>query len=166
MESLNKHIQNCWEIHRGQTRKHDNATPYAVHPIWCAMSLLQEENLPLNLRQKGAIALLYHDGLEGVGNSELTKKFLKDRPDILKIVEEMTFEDIYDEDKNIWQKDDFILFLKLYDKVSNMLDGNWMEFPKDYFYEHYIETLTDALDGTSFRNTKIIEISRGLFEND
>jgi len=31
-------------------RKWDGRTPYAVHPVWCAMTLLTETTLPEDLR--------------------------------------------------------------------------------------------------------------------
>ena len=44
-------------------RKCDGKTPYGVHPVWCAVTLLHETKLklPLELRAAYAEALLYHD---------------------------------------------------------------------------------------------------------
>lgn len=40
----------------------DKKTPYAVHPLWCAMTFLQETNLPESVnRRECAFALLFHD---------------------------------------------------------------------------------------------------------
>ena len=42
----------------------DMKTPYAVHPVWCAMTLLTETSLPELVRRTGYKALLLHDVLE------------------------------------------------------------------------------------------------------
>jgi (p)ppGpp synthase/HD superfamily hydrolase len=49
---------------RDAVRFHDQKTPYVVHPLWCASSLLMEPVLPEDLRRDGAVALLWHDTLE------------------------------------------------------------------------------------------------------
>ena len=70
-EEIIKAIQHAHIAHsqHGNTpddavRFHDHITPYVVHPIWCAASLLQESLFPMALRQAGSIALLWHDTLE------------------------------------------------------------------------------------------------------
>lgn len=45
-------------------RFHDQITPYFIHPTWCSMTLLLEPTLPLETRQSGYAALLWHDILE------------------------------------------------------------------------------------------------------
>jgi (p)ppGpp synthase/HD superfamily hydrolase len=70
-DALAKAIQHAHLAHSqyGNTpddavRFHDHLTPYIVHPIWCATTILQEPMLPLSIRQAGSIALLWHDTLE------------------------------------------------------------------------------------------------------
>lgn len=45
-------------------RFHDRTTPYIVHPIWCAMTIMTETILDEGLRLKGCQALMWHDVLE------------------------------------------------------------------------------------------------------
>jgi hypothetical protein len=49
---------------RDAIRLWDRQTPYVVHPIWCAMTLLTETNLTEDIRYPSAIALLWHDTLK------------------------------------------------------------------------------------------------------
>ncbi|MCK9194327.1 MAG: hypothetical protein M0P19_10695 [Nevskia sp.] len=41
-------------------RFHDHKTPYAIHLIWCAMTLLAETKLSEELRRSGSDTLLWH----------------------------------------------------------------------------------------------------------
>lgn len=114
-------------------RKWDGKTPYAVHPIWCAMMILHETTLPEDLRQRGAAALLLHDILE-----DTTFGLPDDTPeDVRRLVHEMTFKSFNEETVEIWFKSDEARLLKLYDKVSNLLDGNWMSPDKRTGYLAY-----------------------------
>lgn len=45
-------------------RFHDRTTPYIVHPIWCAMTIMTETTLSEPLRLNGCQALMWHDVLE------------------------------------------------------------------------------------------------------
>jgi hypothetical protein len=104
----------------------DNTTPYAVHPIWCAMTLLTETRLGDEIRLKGYQALLWHDILED------TSLPLPENTDseVARLVQEMTFESFRDEQAKIWACRDVVKLLKLYDKVSNLLDAVWMKDEK------------------------------------
>ena len=118
-------------------RYHDRLTPYAVHPIWCAMTLLTEMNLDLPLRIRGYQALLWHDVLEDT-NLELPEHTTADVRDL---VDELTYPSVRDERERIWEKSDEAKLLKAYDKVSNLLDGRWMKAEKWNIYVEYTERL-------------------------
>lgn len=112
-------------------RFHDHLTPYIVHPLWCATTLLQESALPLDLRQKGSIALLWHDTLEDTSlplPSEASAE-------IAWLVKEMSFSSFNEETTELWQKTNEVKLFKLYDKVSNLLDGHWLKNEK---WNHYV----------------------------
>ena len=47
-------------------------------------------------------------------------------PHVRTLVEEMTFTSFGDERRHLWQRSNTTKKLKLYDKVSNLLDGTWM----------------------------------------
>ncbi|MDR3415177.1 MAG: hypothetical protein P4L83_03235 [Nevskia sp.] len=107
-------------------RFHDRKTPYVVHPIWCATSLLSEPALPEELRRNGAIALLWHDTLE---DTRLPLPSWSSEK-VSSLVAEMTFESFQQEIDHLWERSEEAKLLKLYDKVSNLLDGSWMKTPK------------------------------------
>jgi hypothetical protein len=100
----------------------DGVTPYAIHPIWCATTLLTETTLPEAIRYPGYLALLWHDILED------TQLGLPPdvRPEVRTLVEEMTFANFEDELARLWERSDTAKLLKLYDKTSVLLDATWM----------------------------------------
>lgn len=106
-----------------KVRRWDNKTFYYIHPIWCATTLLHETSLPESIRGEGSQALLYHDVLEDT-TAELPIWLSKK---VKFLIKEMTFNSSEDEWKMLWDKDKQVRLLKLYDKVSNMTDGIWME---------------------------------------
>ena len=107
---------------RDAARLWDHQTPYVIHPIWCAMTLLTETKLPQEIRYPGAIVLLWHDILED------TQRPLPPhtQPIIQNLVQEMTFASLDEEFEQLWQRSDTTKLLKLYDKVSQFLDGIWL----------------------------------------
>jgi (p)ppGpp synthase/HD superfamily hydrolase len=125
-------------------RQWDGKTPYSVHPIWCAMTILTETTLNEKQRQDGAIALLYHDILEDTTVPLPT--WLP--PEVKKLVEDMTFYGGSKEEmEKVWEKSPFVRLLKLYDKVSNLLDGRntWMSKKEDPNYRQKYEGYTLSL---------------------
>jgi len=142
-------------------RKFDNTTPYAIHPIWCAMTILAEENLSLEIRELGAEVLLLHDFDEdtkaGIPDytSEKTKHLLL----------QMIFQDSAHEMEEIWNRDKLVVLFKLYDKVSNMMDSGWMPEERGiaYYRERidYLCKLTDFIERT-FGRLNITVMARAI----
>jgi len=133
----------------------DRTTPYIVHPTWCAMTILTETTLDDHIRLNGSRALLWHDILEDTTISNLPAG----TPDtVLSYVQDMTFNSFAEELDIIWSRDKEIRLLKLYDKVSNLLDGTWM---KDKKWNDYIDfTLNLARDvETNYGLLNIVKIS-------
>ena len=122
-------------------RFHDRVTPYLVHPLWCAASLLQESSLPLAIRKAGYLALLWHDVLEDtqMGLPEDTSL------EIVKIVKDMSFSSFDQEMTELWSRSIEVKLLKLYDKVSNLLDGQWMKAEKWNLYVEHTVRLADEV---------------------
>lgn len=114
---------------RKRVRKWDGRTPFAIHPVWCAMTILAETSLPEDVRQNGALALLLHDVLEDT--MAPLPSGLPPRVEVL--VEEMTFESYEQEVENVWVRSEICHLLKLYDKVSNLLDANWRTDKRDQY---------------------------------
>ncbi len=146
-------------------RAWDKKTPYAVHPIWCAVCFLAETNLSDDLlgeRENYALALLLHDVKED-SKMELPEWLpLKVR----ELVELMTFSgkegSTEIEKKEIWNRPPIIRLLKLYDKVSNLMDGSWMIDEKwNDQYVPYVQKLADDVEA-NFGNLNIVRIARAI----
>lgn len=136
---LEKHIRLVWGAHdkkasvrKNRVRLWDERTPYAMHPIWCATTLLTETKIEERLRFDGAIALLYHDILEDTS----AKLKVELSPNIVEWVGQMTFHGGFEqEQKELFTRLKEVRLLKLYDKTSNIMDGVWMppKLREDYF---------------------------------
>ncbi len=140
-----------------ETRKWDHHTPYIIHPIWCAMTLLSETKLSSELRHVGYQALLWHDVLENT-ELKLPDKIL---PEVRLLVNEMTFRNFADEQSNIWNRSDPTKLLKLYDKTSNLLDGSWMTPDQYKIYCDHTAKLS-AFVRTNYGNLDIVIIADGI----
>ena len=138
-------------------RFHDHTTPYVVHPIWCAVSLLQEPALPMALRNTGSIALLWHDTLEDT-KLPLPPEASKE---VVRLVQDMSFTSFDEERTEIWSRPEEVKLLKLYDKVSNLLDGNWMKPEKWNVYVEHTLRLTNEVE-KSFGQLGIVKIARAI----
>ena len=130
-------------------RRWDGQTPYSIHSIWCAMTILTEEKLSQHIRVLGCKILLLHDVPEDT---------IRELPDWIdneerELLQEMLYEDSADERLNLWGKSDLAKLFKLYDKVSNLLDSSWML--KERGHEYYNETLNHA--------SKLVEFVEGKF---
>jgi hypothetical protein len=121
------------------------------------MTLLTETTLPDEIRYPGAIALLWHDILEDTqlplpANAHFTIKSL---------VQEMTFTSLDEEFEHVWQRSNTTKLLKLYDKVSQFLDGTWLSNERwNKLVQHTRKLETFAL--THYGDLNIIRISRAV----
>ncbi|MBI5841622.1 MAG: hypothetical protein HZB19_16140 [Chloroflexi bacterium] len=149
--------------HHGKTddakiRLWDRSTPYAIHPIWCGMTLLTETSLAEDVRLIGYKALLWHDILEDT-DFPLPEEV---EPEVKTLVEEMTFPDGFEQEKIfLWERSSIAKLMKLYDKVSNLLDAAWM--PDEQWNDHVSHALqlTDFVEKT-YGNLNIVKISRAV----
>jgi uncharacterized protein YktA (UPF0223 family) len=66
--------------------------------------------------------------------------------------------------EEIWSKEPIIRLLKLYDKVSNFMDGNWMAQEKKENYKNYIKQLIKDVE-TNYGKLNITKMAKGLVEN-
>jgi hypothetical protein len=149
--------------HEGQTRSWDNATPYAIHPIWCAMTFLSETTLPADLREIGYQVLLWHDLLE---DTKLKSLPPNTPSEVKELVDEMTFKNFAEEMQKVWERSETTRLLKLYDKVSNLLDGAWMNDKKWNEYVSYTLKLTEQVEAISsnqkYGELNIMKIARAI----
>jgi len=164
---LENHLRIIIKAHRNHSiklsrsvRKWDKKTPYWIHPIWCATTLLSETSLPENLRKDGYLALLYHDILE-----ETTVHLPVELPERVKyFIKEMSFVNGSAQEMiEIWNKPSEIKLLKLYDKVSNLMDGIWMDSEKKQEYNEYVKKLTDEVE-VLYGNLNIIRIAKAIIK--
>lgn len=135
----------------------DGKTPYVIHPIWCAMTILHETQLPDEIRLPGYQALLLHDVLED------TQSSLPDNLDerVVALVNGMTFDSFQAEQAVIWDQPDEIKLLKLYDKTSILLDAVWMGDKKWNNLVDYTLALADFVEET-YGVLNIVRIARAL----
>lgn len=138
-------------------RKADGMTPYSIHPMWCAMSLLHEQVLPYEFRWNGAQALLFHDLLE-----DTTAGLPGGLPsEVAQMVMDMTFESSDVEMVEVWDKPIEIKLLKLYDKVSNLLDATWMTSERFDQYAKYANALADEVE-ENYGRLAIVKMARAV----
>jgi (p)ppGpp synthase/HD superfamily hydrolase len=139
-------------------RRFDGKTPYAVHPLWCAMTILLEAQLDAELRRIGYQALAWHDTLED------TTLGLPDTvdPRVRALVEELTFARDEDERVLIWQRSRDAKLLKLYDKVANLLDNRtWRPAESWNAWAAYTLELARFVEG-EFGRLNIVRIAHAL----
>lgn len=139
------------------TRKWDNQTPYFIHPIWCALTLLHETNLPSGVRENGYQALLYHDVLEDTKCK--LPKYLS--PEVRELITEMTTKNSEKEMREVWSKKPEVKLLRLYDKVSNLMDSTWMSPKKKERYVEYVKRLKNEVEQT-YGDLNIVRIAKAI----
>lgn len=170
IKKLNSAIIHCINGHayhskRGNTRNWDKVTPYATHPLWCAMTFLQETKLSGDAKEgrtECALALLFHDFIE-----ETTATLPKWLPrGAVQLINNMTFSgevgstDI--EMQQIWKCRPILRLLKLYDKTSNLTDGAWMSDEKwNTQYVPYVLRLATDVEN-NYGALNIVRISRAV----
>ncbi len=143
-------------------RKWDGKTPYWAHPLWCAMTFLQETNLPFEVdRTQCFLALIFHDWIE---NTTSQLPLPKNAP--IDLIQQMTFSSepgsTEIEIREIWSKPPIIRLLKLYDKVSNLLDGSWMSDEKwNRQYVPYVLRLADDVE-ENYGDLNIVRMARAV----
>ena len=166
-EALSNLISYCIKAHAEHPtkpskafRKWDEKTPYATHPIWCAMTLLSETSLDETFRMCGAQVLLLHDLIEDT-TAPLPKLFghWVYQDSIKVMVKEMTFDSSEQEMREIWSKGPAVKLLKLYDKVSNLMDGVWMSPEKRATYKKYVKKLAKEVQKT-YGDLNIVRIAK------
>lgn len=164
-----EHINSMIEAHQNHPRKSnkayrkwDGATPYFNHPLWCATTISTETNLDDKTRNEGYLSLLYHDVLEDT--TQKLPEGLEER--IIQLVENMSFEKGNGQERwEIWEKPREVRLYKLYDKVSNLLDGSWMSDEKRQEYVKYTQELCQDVE-QNYGDLNITRIARGLLKHE
>lgn len=138
-------------------RFHDHSTPYIVHPIWCAMTIMTETMLEESVRLNGYLALMWHDVLED------THAQLPDdtSDEVHELIRGMTFANFALEKETVWQRPAIIRLLKLYDKTSNLLDGAHMSKEKWNMYVQFTQMLIEDV-ANNFDSLNIVKIAKSI----
>jgi hypothetical protein len=120
-KNLKQLLDLIYSAHQEHNTRNDfrqnEKVPFIVHPIWCALTLLNDQRIPFKERELGYQVLLLHDIIEDT--SLVVPDYIDQK--VLDCVKEMTH-DTWEEEKNIEKKSDFIKLLKLCDKIASMYD--------------------------------------------
>lgn len=138
-------------------RRWDNKTPYYIHPIWCATMLLHETSLPEKIRSLGGQALLYHDVVEDTDAG--LPLWLSG--EVKSLISEMTFSSSEDEWENLWDRSEEARLLKLFDKVSNILDGIWMKPERKKQHLEHLKKLYEDVE-RNYKGLNILKLAKTL----
>jgi (p)ppGpp synthase/HD superfamily hydrolase len=138
-------------------RFHDLSTPYIVHPIWCAMTILTETMLEESGRLNGYLALMWHDVLEDT-HAQLPDDV---SDEVRELIQGMTFASFALEKETVWQRPSIIRLLKLYDKTSNLLDGSHMSKEKWNTYVQFTQALIADV-ANNFGSLNIVKIAKSI----
>lgn len=147
---------------KNRVRKWDGETPYFVHPTWCAMTVYHETRLPTRLRLLLARMLQWHDVLEDTTRGKLP---LYLSSVTRRAVTLMCFDGGFAEEQTeLWKRGPIIILGKLYDKVSNWMDGAWMSEEKRNRLRTHILNICDVvgLRFAKYGTLNIVTIARAL----
>ena len=93
---------------------------YFTHPLWCSMMILLDTKLPDEIRNDGALALLFHDILE-----DTTVGMPVDLSEGVKtLIQDLTYDNFQEEVIRTLEKPPLIQLLRLYDKTATLYDGD------------------------------------------
>ena len=138
-------------------RFHDHSTPYIVHPIWCAMTIMTETMLEESFRLNGYLALMWHDVLEDT-HAQLPDDV---SDEVRELIQGMTFASFAVEKEAVWQRTATIRLLKLYDKTSNLLDGSHLSEIKWNAYTDFTQLLINDVE-QNFGQLNIVKIAKAI----
>ena len=168
-KKLSEYINLVIEAHQEKPLKPEKAVrtfisgesnPYFIHPVWCAMTILQETNLPESIRLPGAEALLFHDVLEDT-SAELPDDLSQEVKDLIR---SMTFNDFHTEVRETLAKPPFNQLLKLYDKTATLYDGVVKSKVGKEWY-NYIQNLANNVE-KEYGELNIVLIAKTLLVNE
>lgn len=142
---------------RGWKDTKEPKSPYGIHPVWAAMTILHERALPPEVRWDGARALLFHDILE-----DTTASLPENLPEhVQELIKGMTFEDFQKEENLIWERSPEVRLLSLYEKTSNWLDGDWLYPERRVIHREHLARLADDAE-KNYGRLNIVLIARAL----
>ena len=145
-------------------RKWDGKTPYGIHPTWSALTLLTETTLDEWTRTVGVWTLLNYDLLEDTSASLILPKDERLMNRIIANINDMSKKTGESKDEEFWRlinSYNEIRLFTLYDRVSNLLDGVWMDDATKTMYTSYVRALADNVFKI-YGNLNIVKIARSI----
>lgn len=140
--------------------RQDGKVPFVVHPLWCAMMIINDSGIPFKIKKIGYEALLLHDVLE---DSSLG---LPDdiNPEVEELIKEMTH-DTWEEEQDLSNKSDLVKLLKLYDKVATLYDETIRsDIKRRKEWIALIEMLLKDVESL-YPEARIVSITKGLLKD-
>lgn len=135
--------------------------PFITHPLWCAMMMISDTEIPWEERELGFQALVLHDVLED-SSLELPKWV---EPKVKKLVEEMTFngEDFSEKAEWVLTKPINVKLLILYDGLSSMYELHVRE-NKRHEWKKLAEKVLEEVE-EHYGNIRIIQVGKAIIKN-
>jgi hypothetical protein len=140
--------------HNIKVRAHDKATPFAVHPIWCAISILSAPDLNQDLRVDGFWIILNHN----------LENYTGKKPDCSQVILEkihslQCLSYVKEADGAItWSAPPEIRLFKLFEQVHKLYDNE--HECDDIELDLTQDLLADVQ--TNYGNLKIVRIAKAL----
>ena len=151
----------------GQAFRQDGKVPYMTHPLWTAMMLIADTQIPYEQRELGFKALILHDVLED------TDLALPDwvEEEVKNVVKELTFENYEQAIREYENKTPFIKLLLLYDKLSSMYenhvglhDDSEKKILKRKLWKEYVVRGIGEVE-KEYGNIRIVQVGKAIAEN-
>lgn len=140
--------------------RQEGRIPFIVHPIWCALTILNDQRIPFEERELGYQVLLLHDILEDTNVK--VPNFVSQK--VLDYVKEMTHE-TWESEQNIDNKSDFIKLLKLCDKISSMYDETVRKVPqRRHEWKQLTQKLLEAVEN-HYGNIRLVTLAKAVLED-
>ena len=157
-------INHSYKGHQECNTKNDfrqgGTVPFVVHPLWCAMMIVNDSGIPFEIKRVGYEVLLLHDVLE-----DTSLGLPKDvDPEVEKIIKEMTH-DTWEEEQDLSGKSDIVKLLKLYDKVATLYDETIRpDTQRRKEWITLIEVLMKEVEKL-YPKARILSVARGLLKD-
>ncbi len=142
--------------------RQDGKLPFIVHPIWCALTLLEDNRVPFEERKVGYQALLLHDVLEDT--SAGLPDFIS--PEVAKLVQEMTYQTWEEEQAAVLTKSPLLKLMKLIDKTATMYDEAMRKGgdEKKRQWKALMEKLVKDVEA-HYGNIRVITIAKAILQD-
>ena len=140
--------------------RQEGKVPFVVHPIWCAMMIINDTRVPYEERRIGYQAMLLHDVLEDT--SLPLPEWVE--PEVVELVKAMTH-DTWEEEQDIDKKSSLIQYLKLCDKTASMYDENVRPDPeRRRQWKELMQRLLEKVE-KNYPDCRVVTTARSVMEN-